>query len=90
MKHANIIYVLSDEHRGHAMGHARDPNVRTPGRGTYGLVVHGLVNMDKLSIEGRRVENRKRNDKFHAVRMIGDGFDVPSVVSDDFLSDRKA
>ncbi len=26
----HIIYILSDEHRGQAMGHAGDPNVRTP------------------------------------------------------------
>ena len=30
MKRPHIIYVLSDEHRGQAMGHAGDPNVRTP------------------------------------------------------------
>lgn len=38
-KHPNIIYILSDEHRGQAMAHAGDPNVRTP-------------NMDKLAEEG--------------------------------------
>ena len=26
----HIIYVLSDEHRGQAMSHAGDPNLRTP------------------------------------------------------------
>jgi len=26
----NIIYILSDEHRGQAMGHAGDPNLKTP------------------------------------------------------------
>jgi arylsulfatase A-like enzyme len=30
LKQPNIIYILSDEHRGHAMGHAGDPNVNTP------------------------------------------------------------
>ena len=37
--HPNIVYVLSDEHRGQAMGHAGDPNVRTPW-------------MDRLAAEG--------------------------------------
>jgi len=35
----NIIYILSDEHRGQAMGHTGDPNVRTPW-------------MDRLAAEG--------------------------------------
>lgn len=35
----NIIYILSDEHRGQAMSHAGDPNVRTP-------------TMDRLAFEG--------------------------------------
>lgn len=35
----NIIYILSDEHRGQAMSHAGDPNVKTP-------------NMDRLAREG--------------------------------------
>lgn len=39
MKHPNIIYVLSDEHRGQAMSHAGDPNVQTP-------------TMDRLATEG--------------------------------------
>lgn|GEM_PF-3773309 len=26
----NIIYLISDQHRGQAMGHMGDPNVRTP------------------------------------------------------------
>ena len=30
MPQPNIIYILSDEHAGTAMGHAGDPNVRTP------------------------------------------------------------
>ncbi len=39
MKQTNIIYILSDEHRGQAMSHAGDPNVKTP-------------NMDRLAGEG--------------------------------------
>jgi arylsulfatase A-like enzyme len=39
MKPPNILYILSDEHRGQAMGHAGDPNVRTP-------------NMDRMAKDG--------------------------------------
>ncbi len=35
----HVIYILSDEHRGQAMGHAGDPNLRTPA-------------MDRLAAEG--------------------------------------
>ncbi|HIC70320.1 MAG TPA: hypothetical protein EYO90_12450, partial [Candidatus Latescibacteria bacterium] len=38
-KPANIVYILSDEHRGQAMGHSGDPNLRTP-------------QMDRLAAEG--------------------------------------
>ncbi|MCF7689570.1 MAG: sulfatase-like hydrolase/transferase [Cephaloticoccus sp.] len=38
-KQPHIIYILSDEHCGHAMSHAGDPNVRTP-------------QMDQLAAEG--------------------------------------
>ncbi len=39
MNKPNIIYILSDEHRGQAMSHAGDPNVKTP-------------TMDRLAAEG--------------------------------------
>lgn len=39
MKRPHVIYVLSDEHRGQAMSHAGDPNVRTPA-------------MDRMAAEG--------------------------------------
>ena len=29
-KRPHVIYILSDEHRGQAMGHTGDPNVKTP------------------------------------------------------------
>jgi hypothetical protein len=31
-QHPHIIYILSDEHYGGAMGHMGDANVRTPNR----------------------------------------------------------
>lgn len=39
MSSPHVIYILSDEHRGQAMGHTGDPNVRTP-------------HMDRLASEG--------------------------------------
>lgn len=39
MPRPHIIYILSDEHAGQAMGHAGDPNLRTP-------------NMDRMAVEG--------------------------------------
>jgi arylsulfatase A-like enzyme len=38
-KRPHVIYFLTDEHRGHAMGHSGDPNVRMPW-------------MDRLATEG--------------------------------------
>ena len=39
MPRPHVIYILSDEHAGQAMGHAGDPNLRTP-------------NMDRMAAEG--------------------------------------
>jgi arylsulfatase A-like enzyme len=44
----NIIYILSDQHRGQAMSHAGDPNVRTP-------------NMDRMAAEGVSFERAYSN-----------------------------
>ena len=44
----NIIYILSDEHRGQAMAHAGDPNLRTP-------------TMDRMAAEGTSFQRAYAN-----------------------------
>jgi arylsulfatase A-like enzyme len=44
----NVIYILSDEHRGHAMSHMGDPNVQTP-------------QMDRMAMEGASFETAYAN-----------------------------
>jgi len=44
----HIIYIFSDEHRGQAMSHTGDPNVRTPA-------------MDRLAAEGVTIAGRLGN-----------------------------
>ncbi len=48
MSRPHIIYVLSDEHAGQAMGHAGDPNLRTP-------------TMDRMAADGVRFVNARAN-----------------------------
>ena len=43
----HVIYILSDEHFGGAMGHMGDANVRTP-------------NMDRMAAEGVSFERRNK------------------------------